>query len=538
MNFAIVESMAPSLHPVIERELRTRARKGSTWHSRLLWGMLAIIVILGAIWWASLRANLGLAAPQEMALAGSRAFDRAAILLFVFALLSGVYFAADSLSREKREGTLGLLFMTELEAHDVVVGKALVMGVAAGSAVVAVIPILALPMLIGGVTPVEFRHVVVLLLNTTFFSLAAGCWISTLSYERQTAMGRTFLLLAALHLPFLFIQAIRAQYPLPSGFDVLTLPAPVFLLMQVLTDASANDPGTFWLGMAVLHLLGWICLMNGCWVLSRIWNEDLSDDKLAHRRQWWHAFTELPAPRRQYRRKWRLKKNPVYWLAGQQSDPQFIIWCLVALIGTCHLLHDDFLAQGMVIRELGFRGVFYLPVVLSLPVEACLIVIKALFAMYAARFFVEARFDHRLELLLISPLTGKRIARGNMMMLRRLFLGPVVWIVGMNLILSWNLYQEYALSGKTVDFIRMFHPVYSSLSLVAELLTLGWMSMWLAMWLKKPILASGVALITVIVVPTLIAWVPNMLVDLVILLVCRAHFLHRFRELAAEPRSE
>ena len=40
-----------------------------------------------------------------------------------YCLLSGVWFTADCLSEEKREGTLGLLFLTDLKGYDVVLGK-------------------------------------------------------------------------------------------------------------------------------------------------------------------------------------------------------------------------------------------------------------------------------------------------------------------------------------------------------------------------------------------------------------------------------
>ncbi|HVV71122.1 MAG TPA: ABC transporter permease, partial [Verrucomicrobiae bacterium] len=40
-----------------------------------------------------------------------------------YALLAGPLATVDCLSRERREGTLGLLFLTDLRSHDVVLGK-------------------------------------------------------------------------------------------------------------------------------------------------------------------------------------------------------------------------------------------------------------------------------------------------------------------------------------------------------------------------------------------------------------------------------
>ena len=44
-------------------------------------------------------------------------------IAFIFCLLAGVFLTADCLSEEKREGTLGLLFLTSLKGYDVVLGK-------------------------------------------------------------------------------------------------------------------------------------------------------------------------------------------------------------------------------------------------------------------------------------------------------------------------------------------------------------------------------------------------------------------------------
>ena len=75
----------------------------------------------------------------------------------MYCLLSGVWFTADCLSEEKREGTLGLLFLTDLKGYDVVLGKLVATSLNGLYAVLAAVPILALPLLMGGVAPGEVR---------------------------------------------------------------------------------------------------------------------------------------------------------------------------------------------------------------------------------------------------------------------------------------------------------------------------------------------------------------------------------------------
>jgi len=46
-------------------------------------------------------------------------FTAFGIVAFGFTLLCGVFLTSDCLSEEKREGTLGLLFLTDLKGFDI-----------------------------------------------------------------------------------------------------------------------------------------------------------------------------------------------------------------------------------------------------------------------------------------------------------------------------------------------------------------------------------------------------------------------------------
>src|SRR5436190_9691760 len=67
------------------------------------------------------------------------------------ALLSGLFLTADCLSEEKREGTIGLLFLTDLRGYDVVGGKFISQSLRAFYGLLAIFPVLAMIMLMGGV---------------------------------------------------------------------------------------------------------------------------------------------------------------------------------------------------------------------------------------------------------------------------------------------------------------------------------------------------------------------------------------------------
>src|SRR5262252_1292010 len=97
--------------PIVERELRTAARRPAAWRSRIL-------VVLGAfVVWGFLLFTIQVGTVTR-GFYGQALFDGLAGLLFLHALLAGALTLADSVSEEKREGTLGFLFLTDLRGRD------------------------------------------------------------------------------------------------------------------------------------------------------------------------------------------------------------------------------------------------------------------------------------------------------------------------------------------------------------------------------------------------------------------------------------
>src|SRR2546422_11227358 len=99
-----------TLLPVIERELLMRARQGGTYWTRCAVGTTAVLVgllqvlVSGSVFGA--------------AAMGKSAFGTLSWMAFLMACGCAVV-TADCLSRERREGTLGLLLLTELKGADV-----------------------------------------------------------------------------------------------------------------------------------------------------------------------------------------------------------------------------------------------------------------------------------------------------------------------------------------------------------------------------------------------------------------------------------
>src|SRR5687768_15942128 len=129
-----------NLLPVITRELRVQARQPFTYRLRLL-GVLALLATCG--WF--------LAENSSDNNVGGALFATLHGTLFYATLVLVTFSAVDSLSRERREGTLGLLLLTPLGVVDVVMAKVMAHGLRAATLLLAAIPVFALPMLLGGV---------------------------------------------------------------------------------------------------------------------------------------------------------------------------------------------------------------------------------------------------------------------------------------------------------------------------------------------------------------------------------------------------
>src|SRR5882724_4432842 len=107
--------LTAALPPIVERELRVAARRGGTYWGRVS-SALAGVVVAG---WSI--AGLGALAltPQ----AGRNVF-RVLALVAAFMLVNRIlHLTAEAFAREKREDTLGLLFLTPLKPRDLVFGK-------------------------------------------------------------------------------------------------------------------------------------------------------------------------------------------------------------------------------------------------------------------------------------------------------------------------------------------------------------------------------------------------------------------------------
>jgi ABC-type transport system involved in multi-copper enzyme maturation permease subunit len=364
-----------SLLPIVERELRAAARRRSTYRVRSWTALLASLVgfvFLTFIWLTS---------------GGSRAGELLLGVLTAFAaglsLLTGVFLTSDCISQEKREGTLGLLFLTPLKGYDVVLGKFMAMSVNALYGLLALLPILSLSLLLGGVTGEEFFRTALALVNTLFFSLTAGIWISTLARDSRTAMFGTFGLVL---LVFAGLPALHRLLPVAAqSWSWLGSVSPFYPFSYVGEASYYSHGAKYWGTLLASHLLGWAFLGSASWLLPRLWQEKSAADFGSGAGRW-RTRAGASATTRAKRRAELLPLSPVLWLVGGEPLLRWVIWAIIAC-WACVVL------AGVSLHSTDPAWIIY-------GAKPCGFVLKMLVASQACRFFAESRRTGALELLL------------------------------------------------------------------------------------------------------------------------------------------
>src|SRR5262245_16025590 len=178
--------------PVAERELRVASRKRSTLWVRVVAALVALVVGGGFLVLSTVGFAFGTTS------LGKGLFGTLTWLSLGVALSAGLFLTSDCLSQEKREGTMGFLFLTDLSGYDLVLGKLLATSLRGFYAVLAVFPVLAVTLLMGGVTGAQFWNTALALVSALFLSLAAGLFTSAISRDSQRALAGRLVLVVLL----------------------------------------------------------------------------------------------------------------------------------------------------------------------------------------------------------------------------------------------------------------------------------------------------------------------------------------------------
>src|SRR6185436_15416366 len=268
--------------PIVERELRVAARRHATYSLRLSGGVAAILVS-GLVFFT------GMGTPRHVI--AQRIFHGLAVVAMFYCFIAGRRLTADCISEEKREGTLGLLFLTDLSGYDVILGKLAATSLSAFYSLLAIFPIMAVPLLLGGITNPEFWRMVLVLVNTFLFSLAVGLVASVLSRHARRAYGVNFILLLILAgVPALCGGAIAVFSPAHSFFKPLFFSCPIYSF-YLSSDLNYRwQVVSFWSSLAVVHGLTWMLLLLASSRAPQSWQDHPPSSRQSPWREIWQRL--------------------------------------------------------------------------------------------------------------------------------------------------------------------------------------------------------------------------------------------------------
>jgi ABC-type transport system involved in cytochrome c biogenesis permease component len=445
--------------PIVGRELVVAARRAVTYWTRfaVAGSALAVFIFL----WTTYS--------QSAATLGHDLFFTLGVLVMGLCLLSGVFITADSLSVEKREGTLGLLFLTDLKGYDVVLGKLAANSVHTIFGLLAVFPVLAMALLIGGVSGGEFWRTMLVFVAALYFSLSVGILNSAARHEGRHSMTATFAFMLAISCILPLLWEIQNHLLHRNYLDlILLLPNPAYAFhmgfdAEYLTRFGSRE---FWRSLGVVFSLGTACILLASMILPRNWQSIPS--AAPERKPGRLPFSSIFKKRR--RRALR-DTSPFFWLsmgdaAGLATVDRALLW-LTALWLVCVIMWFT-----------NPTGTFE-PIVVYY-IFGIHLVVKVIMAAESSRRFNQDLQSGAMELLLVTPLPVQDIIAGQRKALRKQFRRPVLILSAINILM---LYLTLALDpGLRHDSEgrRMVKVIFlgGALILWLDSLALAWVGMW------------------------------------------------------------
>jgi len=499
--------------PVVERELRATARRRGTFRTRLVFALAAVAAAgVVALFTGALQGNTGGV--------GAWVFKTLSVMAFSFALVTGVFLTSDCLSGEKREGTLGLLFLTDLKGYDVVLGKLMATSLNAFYGLLAIFPVLAISLTMGGVTHGEFWRMVLVFPAMLLLSLTSGLFVSSISRQDNRAMGGTFLLLTLIAggLPlseFLLVQ-VGAANPL-----TVSLPSPLTAYRLSFDAAYRAASASYWNSLLMSFFASGVLLFLASVLLPRLWQEE---PKLARALRGEGQIRENGSAERRAKRARLLDVNPVYWLTSRLGGPPSVWWAGFALVSAPMFVSSPFLQPS---------GSWIFSMIALVP----LLLVRIMVGLQACRFFVEARRSGSLELLLCTPLSVNEILRGQWLALRRRHCVPVAAVFGILLVRAlWAMAQEPDWIVWSI-LVQGSYALGGAATFLTDVFAIAWLGMLVGLTSTKLNLAPGRTLLYGVVLPAFALCVPRILIDIPLILWARDKLHRELRALICQRYS-
>jgi hypothetical protein len=424
--------------PVIERELRAESRHPTTYLFRPIAACAVLIASMFLLFGHPTATVIG---------TGQSLFASLHKILFVTIWILVPLMTADCVSREKREQTLGLLFLTPLKAGEIMVAKGLVHGLRAATVCVAVVPPLMLPLLLGGVSWAAALASILINASAFLWALAAGLLASVLARTVTSgivwALSWSAVFLAGLALLNGFavyqiaVASTGRNWSIPSlewlaGMGLLNLWRPHDSLPYVFRTTAALASSLWILAGIVFVLISFVGLVAvwrlSAWQLKKSW-QDLppSPQRQALARHFCEPRIALKFFRARLRR--QIERNPVGWLERRHWASRTAAWAWMGILTVVYTM------SFVNLRSLDD---------LDRLMPVLIIGMAAALALTSAASLRRERESGVMELLLTTPLTPEQIVRGRLQGIWKQFLPAGLLFGAMTSMLHRKVYGTFS----------------------------------------------------------------------------------------------
>ncbi len=468
--------------PIVSRELRLASRRRGTYWLRSL---AALAILIAGAW---LFVMLQGAPTKELAGFLFGVLTGGAVL---FALLSGPRSTADCISEEKREGTLGLLFLTDLKGYDVVLGKLVAGSLNSFYTVVAMVPMLAIPLLLGGgITLAEFGRMALVTLNALFFSLTLGIWASSMSRSAQKSSAACSLMLIVFVVLSPAVGALVAtlQKAQSSASQFYLVPSVGFSYYLAFDGPYRLNKGWFWISLGVVQAVSWLGLILASLITPRSWQDKrVGSSGRAWRERWRDWSYGNPQLRLNFRRH-ALELNPFFWLNARDRMKSVGPWMFLLVLSAVWLwcwwkFRHEWLNEGVYVTTAWVVN----------------LALRYWFAGEATRCMAEQRKVGALELLLSTPLRVEEILRGQWLALRRQFIGPMMAVLIVEVVFMLASVKEAVPEEERFFWFALWSG--GMLMLIADCCAIYVIGLWQGLIARNPLRALGATLVRVLAFP-------------------------------------
>jgi hypothetical protein len=346
--------------------------------------------------------------------------------LFILGTGSAIYFGlqvtADLFSEERREGTLGLLYLTGMSTAEIFASKLLVATLTCAYSLLVAIPFFSITFLVGGVPLTDFICALASFANGLLFSLAMGALASVVSREGSQAFTMALALAASLCLATPAWSWAREHLaktpPLDDRWHWLSPAAGPWM---VYSRFRFGTPGNFVINSAVTFGYSLCALGIAGHILHRTWREDMMSPGLKSWMVRWQIWARGDADWRKRLQEDFMEENPIVWLAMRDRSAPMAARAFLIIVASA------WMAGLSVWGKEWLQPAGFFVTALLLHVGLTGIVVHA-----AARCLGRERQGGGLELLLTTPLTAEQIVRGYWRALTRQFRGLLIALLGID----------------------------------------------------------------------------------------------------------